>query len=227
MWTDDGTTLSDQVGLTMRTSFASDAEVKVPAQRRRLRSVGRRDAVAGTDCDELLSALARGDQEALGALFDRLGGRIFGVVRQVLRDPAQSEEVTQEVMLEVWRAAPRFDRRYGSAEGWVLTIAHRRAIDRVRSEQASRNRMEATGRRDRPRPFDEVAEQVQLREDHEEVAEALDVLSDAQREVVELAYYGGYTYREVAELLDIPLGTIKTRMRDALIRLRSAMEVSR
>lgn len=211
----------------MTTSIVAGAEVRVPTGNRRLRSVGRHEATSEPAPEVLLSAIAGGDLEALGALFDLLGGRVFGVVRRVLRDPAQSEEVAQEVMLEVWRVASRFNARQGSAESWVLTIAHRRAIDRVRSEQASRDRMEAIGRRDRPRPFDEVAEQAELREEHAELTQALDVLSDVQREVVELAYYGGYTYREVGELLDIPLGTIKTRMRDALIRLRSTLEVSR
>ena len=108
----------------------------------------------------------------------------------------------------------------------MLTMAHRRAIDRVRSEQASRDRTERVGHRDQTRAFDEVSEAVEIRFEHQQVRDALDQLTDLQREAVELAYYGGHTYREVAELLDAPLGTVKTRLRDGLIRLRDAMGVT-
>ena len=184
------------------------------------------EAQAASD-DDLLLRTARGDQEAFSALYDRLAGPVFGVVRKVLRDPAQSEEVAQEVLVEVWRTAGRFDTDRGSARTWVLTMAHRRAIDRVRSEQASRDRTERVGHRHRERAHDMVAEQVQTRFEHEQVRVALDALTDLQREAVELAYYRGHTYREVSELLNVPLGTIKTRMRDGLIRLRDAMGVTR
>lgn len=179
------------------------------------------------DDEELLLAIARGDQDAFATLYDRLAGLVHGVVRRVVRDPSQSEEVTQEVLVEVWRTAVRFDPDRGSARTWILTMAHRRAIDRVRSEQASRNRTERVGRSEQTRDYDEVAERVEVDEEHDEVRTALATLTDLQREAVELAYYQGYTYREVAELLDTPLGTIKTRMRDGLIRLRDAMGVTR
>lgn len=191
---------------------------------RRLRAVTDDDL---SEADQALQAVADGDTDALGVLFDRLGGRVFAVVKAVLRDPAQSEEVTQEVMLEVWRTAPRYRATRGSATGWVLTIAHRRAIDRVRSEQASRDRTHTVGVRDQQRPFDEVAEQVEQADERAQLTDALEALTDAQRQAVELAYYCGLTYRQVAERLDVPLGTIKTRMREAMIRLRDAMEVTR
>ncbi len=194
------------------------------ADDRRLRAV---EADASATDEQLLAAVARGDQAAFATLYDRVAGLVFGVVRRVVRDPAQSEEVTQEVLVEVWRNAARFDDERGAAQTWVLTIAHRRAIDRVRSEQASRDRSERIGHRDQSRPFDEVSEQVELRFEHQQVHDALGSLTDLQREAVELAYYGGHTYREVSELLGTPLGTIKTRMRDGLIRLRDAMGVSR
>jgi RNA polymerase sigma-70 factor (ECF subfamily) len=171
--------------------------------------------------------MATGDQDALGALFDELGGKVFGTVLRVLRDPAQAEEVTQEVMLEVWRRADTFTVQRGSAAGWIVTIAHRRAVDRVRSEQAARTRTERVGAREHQRAFDAVTEQVERREDHAVVTTALDQLTDPQRQVIDLAYYQGHTYREIAEQLGIPLGTVKTRMRQAIIRLREAMEVSR
>lgn len=180
----------------------------------------------GPSAEELLTAVARGDEAAFGALYDQLAGLVHGVVRQVVRDPAQSEEVTQEVFVEIWRTATRFDARRGSARTWAVTMAHRRAVDRVRSEQASRDRTERIGRRDRQRAFDEVSEAVETRFEHRQVRAALDQLTDLQREAVELAYYGGYTYREVAELLDTPLGTVKTRLRDGLVRLRDAMGVT-
>jgi RNA polymerase sigma-70 factor, ECF subfamily len=196
-----------------------------PDPRRRLTPV---EGGAGAVSDEdLLAAVARGDQRAFAQLYDRHAGLVYGVVKRVLRDPSQSEEVAQEVLVEVWRTATRFDPARGSAQTWMLTMAHRRAIDRVRSEQASRDRNDRIGQRDQSRPFDEVAEAVEVRFEHEQVREALSALTDLQREAVELAYYNGYTYREVAELLDTPLGTIKTRMRDGLIRLRDAMGVAR
>jgi RNA polymerase sigma-70 factor, ECF subfamily len=176
--------------------------------------------------EDLLHAVALGDQEAFAALYDRLAPVVYGIVRRVVRDPSQSDEVTQEVFVEVWRTATRFDHTRGTAQTWVLTMAHRRAVDRVRSEQASRDRNDRIGHRDRSRAFDEVAEQVELNVEHQQIRDALDVLTDLQREAVELAYYKGYTYREVAELLDTPLGTVKTRMRDGLIRLRDAMGVT-
>lgn len=176
--------------------------------------------------DELLIAVSRGDETSFSLLYDRMAALVHGVVRKVLRDPAQSEEVAQEVFVEVWRTATRFESERGSVKTWVLTMAHRRAIDRVRSEQASRDRTERVGHRDRVRPFDQVSEDVETRFEHQQVRTALDQLTDLQREAVELAFYGGYTYREVAELLDVPLGTIKTRMRDGLIRLRDAMGVA-
>jgi RNA polymerase sigma-70 factor, ECF subfamily len=175
--------------------------------------------------EDLLLAVARGDQGAFEALYDRLAPLVHGIVRRVVRDPAQSEEVTQEVLVEVWRTATRFDPDRGSARSWVATMAHRRAVDRVRSEQASRVRTETVGIREQVRDHDEVSEQVERRLEYQQVREALSVLTELQREAVELAYFQGYTYRQVAELLDTPLGTIKTRMRDGLIRLRDAMGV--
>ena len=194
---------------------------------RRLRPVGAGDVERPETIEDILIEVAKGDQDAFARLYDRLGGQVYGLVRRVLRDPAQSEEITQEVLLDVWRTASRFDRAKGSGQGWVLTMAHRRAVDRVRSEQASRERDNRIGIRDAGLPgFDEVAEEVEVRLEHQQVRQALGTLTDLQREAVELAYYGGYTYREVADLLDAPLGTIKTRMRDGLIRLRDTLGVT-
>ena len=177
----------------------------------------------GDDLARLLARVARGDEDAFAAFYDSAGGLVYGLVRRIVRDPAQSEEVTQEVLLEAWRTAARFDTSRGSALAWVMTMAHRRAVDRVRSEQA------ATAREQQARPdvpgYDAVAEAVEARIEAQRVRRCLDSLTDLQRESVTLAYYGGHTYREVATLLGVPVGTVKTRMRDGLIRLRDCLGV--
>ncbi len=179
-----------------------------------------------TTLEELLGLVARGDSPAFELLFDRVANSVFGVIRRVLRDPAQSEEVAQEVLLEVWRTATRFDEERGSATTWIHTMAHRRAIDRVRSAQAAHDREEKVALRDHEPPFDVVADRVEARLEQEQVRRCLEGLTQLQRESVTLAYYAGHTYREVAELLDVPLGTVKTRMRDGLIRLRDCLGVT-
>lgn len=182
------------------------------------------NAEASSD-EELMEKVARGDQQAFALLYDRFADRVYGLIRRVLRDPSQSEEVAQEVFVEAWRHARRYDPSKGGVTTWLLTLSHRRAVDRVRTEQASRTREERVGRGERVRPFDSVAEQVETTLEHEQVRRALDELTELQREAIELAYFGGNTYREVAELLDTPLGTVKTRLRDGLIRLRDALGV--
>jgi RNA polymerase sigma-70 factor (ECF subfamily) len=174
----------------------------------------------------LLTSVARGDHAAFEQLYDRMAASVFGLVRRVLRDAAQSEEVTQEVFLEVWRAAAAYDASRGTAATWVLTIAHRRAVDRVRSSQAASDRERRAAVRDVDRPFDEVSEAVQVRSERDDVRAALSSLTDLQRQAVQLAFYGGYTHTEVSELLGVPLGTVKTRIRDGLIRLRDTLGVT-
>ena len=175
----------------------------------------------GRDLAPLLARVARGDQAAFATVYDHSAALVFGLVRRVVRDPAQSEEVTQEVLLEVWRSASRFDPVQGSARSWLMTMAHRRAVDRVRSAQASAERevratLAATD-------YDVVVEEVEARLDAQRVRRCLDSLTELQRESVTLAYYGGYTYREVAGLLGVAVGTVKTRMRDGLIRMRDCL----
>ena len=193
------------------------------------RIAGEADVVAQTppDAGALLQQVARGDEKAFERLYEMVSSPVFGLVRRIVRDPAQSEEVTQEVMLELWRTAARYSPERGSAMTWVMTLAHRRAVDRVRSAQSATDREDKAHRRETTRPFDEVAEQVSTRLEHEQVRRCLSTLTDLQRESVELAYYRGLTYREVSELLDTPLGTIKTRLRDGLIRMRDCLGVAR
>jgi RNA polymerase sigma-70 factor, ECF subfamily len=177
--------------------------------------------VPGADLAALLAQVARGDHAAFAEVYDRVAAPVFGTVRSVVRDPSLSEEVTQEVFVEVWRAASRFDACKGSPMAWVATIAHRRAVDRVRSEQraAERDRRSAAPMI----AYDDVAETVEDNLDRERVRRCLGALTELQREAVTLAYYGGYTYREVAGLLGVPAGTVNTRMRDGLIRLRDCL----
>lgn len=179
---------------------------------------------AEEDLDTLLKLVARGDQGAFEALYERLARPAYGLIRKVLRDPAQSEEVVQEVLLEVWRNASRFDPSRGGAATWVLTIAHRRAVDRVRSESAAAER-ELRAQRDAV-AAEAVADSVEASLDAAVLRRCLEGLSDVQRESITLAYYGGYTYPEVAKLLEVALGTIKTRIRDGLSRLRDCLGVS-
>ncbi|MFG3281543.1 sigma-70 family RNA polymerase sigma factor [Streptomyces sp. NPDC048111] len=181
---------------------------------------------AGPDLPTLLERVAQGDQRAFSSLYDAVGGSVLGVVRAVVRDPAQSEEVAQEVLVDVWRTAARYRRDRGSVMNWVLTLAHRRAVDRVRSAQAATEREHKAALLAQTPAFDEVAEEVDRRLEREQVRRCLRTLTELQRQSVTLAYYRGMTYREVAELLTVPLGTVKTRLRDGLIRLRDCLGVT-
>jgi RNA polymerase sigma-70 factor (ECF subfamily) len=173
----------------------------------------------------LLSRAGRGDQAAFAQLYDALAPLLHGIVIKVLRDPAQSEEVTQEAFVELWRLAPRYDATRGSVRSWATMLAHRRAIDRVRSEQAARDRNEGDAQK-RPVQAPDVADQVVGSIEATRVRRALERLTEMQRQAVELAYFGGNTYRQVAVLLNVPEGTIKTRIRDGMIRLRDELGVA-
>ena len=181
---------------------------------------------APTATDELLRLVARGDESAFAALYDTIAPRVYGLVLRVLRDPAQAEEVAQEVLVEIWRTAGRYDGTRGSATSWMFTIAHRRAVDRVRTEQAGAERIRRVAAASVETPYDEVVEQATARLDQAQVRRCLDGLTDLQREAITLAYYGGHTYREVAELLGAAIPTVKSRMRDGLIRMRDCLGVA-
>jgi RNA polymerase sigma-70 factor, ECF subfamily len=179
-------------------------------------------ACVDPDLTRLIASVAGGDQAAFASLYDALSPVVFGVVRRVLRDPAQAEEVTQEVFVEIWRQAARFDATRGSVRTWAVTIAHRRAVDRVRSEQAHRDRQLSVGAVAADAPDSPEDEAVDV-EDRQRARAAMAQLPSAQRQALELAFYDGLTHVQIAERLDVALGTVKTRIRDGLIRLRLNM----
>lgn len=191
---------------------------------RRLRSVATPDAATDPLTADLREA-GRGSEAAFRRFYASASALVYGTVLRVVRDPAMAEEVAQEVFVELWRLAPRFDAGKGTARSWSATIAHRRAVDRVRSEQSRRDREEREGHTAAV-AYDSVSETVGDDLERERVRKALTTLSDTQREAVTLAYYGGHTYREVAVLLDVAEGTAKTRIRDGLIKLRDTMGVN-
>ncbi|MFF2510157.1 ECF RNA polymerase sigma factor SigK [Streptomyces sp. NPDC058086] len=185
-----------------------------------------RNPAAEPSLPDLMADVARGDQQAFTAVYDIVAGPVLGIARRVLRDRAQSEEVAQEVLVEVWRTAVRYRPEKGSVMNWVLTLAHQRAVDRVRSVEASAAREHKAALLDRTREFDEVTEQVEARLERVQVRRCLRTLTELQRQSVTLAYYRGLTYRKVVELLTLPLGTVRTRRRDGLIRLRDCLGVT-
>jgi RNA polymerase sigma-70 factor (ECF subfamily) len=191
-----------------------------------LRRGAARADVAAVTAEELMVEVAKGDEAAFEQLYAMTSGPVWGLVLRVVRDPGQSEEVTQEVFVELWRTATRYDPALGGVMTWALTLAHRRAVDRVRSAQARRVREDRFGVESVERDFDVVSETVTRDLEREQVRRCLGSLTTLQRESVELAYYGGRTYSEVAELLTSPLGTVKTRLRDGLIRLRDCLGVT-
>ena len=174
------------------------------------------------DLTTYIGRVAEGDQVAFASLYDVLAPTVYGVVRRVLRDPSQAEEVTQEIFVEIWKQAARYDAGRAGVRTWAVTIAHRRAVDRVRSEQSHRDRHTTAGAASlevQATPEDDAIEA----EDRTRARAAMATLPDAQREALELAYYEGLTHVQIAEHLGIALGTVKTRIRDGLIRMRTTM----
>jgi len=178
------------------------------------------------DLSDLLRAAARGDQQSFASLYDATSARVYGLALRVVRDPAQAEEVTQEAFLEVWKTSTRFDPDRGSAMSWLLTICHRKAVDRVRSAEASTRRDTTYHTQNHTIDHDATADAAQASMEARRVRSAMESLTEVQRQALELAYFGGYTHTEVAGILDLPVGTAKTRIRDGLIRLRDKMGVA-
>lgn len=179
-----------------------------------------------TDLEELLRRVAQRDVDAFAMLYDQTRARVYGMVARVLRDPGYSEETTQDVYLQVWRSAAGYDPNAGSPLAWLLTLAHRRAVDRVRSEQAATQRESRYGASTVDPPVDHVADSVLLIDERQRVAECLGSLTEVQREAIHLAYYEGLTYVQVSERLAANLATIKSRMRDGIRGLRNCLGIS-
>ncbi len=178
-----------------------------------------------TELDTLLRQVAGRDVDAFSAFYDQTRSRVFGLVTRVLRDPGYSEETTQDIYLQVWRNAEKYDPSAGSPMAWLMTLAHRRAVDRVRSEQAASTRESRYGAANAEPPSDHVADTVIRGDERRQVAECLGSLTDTQRECIQLAYYDGLTYVQVSERLSANLATIKSRMRDAIRGLRRCLDV--
>lgn len=183
------------------------------------RMPGDRSPTPQPGLDDLMTLTGTGDRAAFAKLYDLAAPLVFGLALRIVRDRSMAEEVFQDIMLEIWRTAPSFDRSRGSAKAYIATVAHRRSVDRVRAEQSHRTRLEKIGARSVETPFDQVAEEVERGHERRGVREAMGVLTDLQRDAVELAYFEGLTQREIANRLGVPLGTVKTRMRDGMIRL--------
>ncbi|MDN5821839.1 MAG: ECF RNA polymerase sigma factor SigK [Brachybacterium sp.] len=175
---------------------------------------------------DLLARIALGDEDAFSRLYDDSAPLLFGLIRRVVRDVAISEEVLQEVFVEVWRKAARFEAHRGSARGWLCTIAHRRAVDTVRSSEAARRRDSEEGLLQMEQQVVDVQEEAIMRVESRRVTTAMGALTASQAEAIRLAYFGGYSHREVAARLDIPVGTAKTRIRDGMIVLRDRLGVT-
>lgn len=212
---------SDSVDATVADGSERVGDDDVPATGARSRPPRSNDPLAST-----MAEVASGDQQAYAVLYDAIAPRVLGLARSVLRNHAMAEEVAQEVMLELWKQAPRYDPTLAAVSTWAMTIAHRRSVDRVRSVRASEDREDRVAAGQTTRAYDEVAEAVEQREDEDRVRAALGALTNLQREAVELAYWGGQTSTEISARLGVPVPTVKTRLRDGLIRLRSALGVT-
>ena len=187
---------------------------------------GRGSVPSDTDMASLLRQTALGDLDAFERVYRELRGPVFGLVRRVLLDEAQSEEVAQEVFLDVWRNCGRFSPERGTARSWGLVIAHRKAVDRVSSEESANARVAAAGRLEQgTTPADGVESHVENTLEREKVRRCLRRLTELQKDAIRLTYYTGYTQREAADLLKVPLTTVKGRLRDGLIRLRDCLGV--
>lgn len=172
------------------------------------------------DLNSLLTEIAAGNRESFARFYDLTCDRVFGMALKVLRDRGFAQDTTQEVFLQVWQDARRFDAARGSAVTWVIMLAHRRAVDRVRTENACIHRESTHAARHQIGPVDYVSDEVIDRMDRAAVHDRMTQLTAAQREAIELAFFNGCTYQEVANVLGVALPTIKSRIRDGLIRMR-------
>lgn len=173
-----------------------------------------------------LERVRAGDERAFAAVYDALAPAVYGVARRVLRDTALAEEVAQEVFLEIWQRSAEYEAGRATLRGWAVMIARRRAIDRVRQEEALKNRQLRTANSLTACASVGPDERMVDLDEGVQARRAMAVLSPAQRGALELAFFDGFTYPEIAVQLGVPLGTVKTRIRDGLITLRRSMQVT-
>lgn len=171
----------------------------------------------------LVVGISRWQEEALAEAYRRHGGNVYALVRRVLGDASAAEEITQDVFLRLWEAPERFDPGRGTLRAFLLIQAHGRAVDRLRQDVARTARQEREARLDARAGYD-VEEEVSQATLGERIREALAALSVGERQAIELAYFGGHSYREVAAMLQQPEGTVKSRIRSGLARLREALQ---
>ncbi|MFI1917855.1 ECF RNA polymerase sigma factor SigK [Nocardia sp. NPDC020380] len=171
----------------------------------------------------LIAAIARADRAAFTEMYRMTSHRVFGLALRMLQNRATAEEITQEVYLQVWSLSGRYDKQLSSPMGWLMMLTHRRAVDRLRTDQSAIGREMHYGRTIVDRDHDVVFESVEQRADRRAVLHCLDTLTELQRESITLAYYGGLTYPDVAARLNAPLATVKTRIRDGLKRLGACL----
>lgn len=172
--------------------------------------------------ESLLARIAAGERAAFDEVYNRIVDVVYGLARRVVVDTDIAADVAQDVLVAVWNKAARFDATRGSAMAWIATMTRSRAIDVVRSLEASRRR--EANQDPAPEPNDPVAESVVIRAEHSQVHNAVLDLTDLQRESIELAFYEGLTHTQISDRLDIPLGTVKTRIRDGLLCLSAQLE---
>ncbi|WP_019927313.1 ECF RNA polymerase sigma factor SigK [Nocardia sp. BMG111209] len=181
------------------------------------------DETSSARMAELLAAVADGDRDAFTVLYRRTSHRVFGLALRTVRNRATAEEITQEVYLQVWSLAGRYDERMAGPIGWLMMLTHRRTVDRIRADSAASGRETVYGVAVLSRDYDSVSEAVEQTLEERAVRGCLGTLTPVQRETIMLAYYGGLTYPEVAERLGIPLATVKARIRDGLKKLSVAL----
>ncbi|GAA1479917.1 sigma-70 family RNA polymerase sigma factor SigK [Gordonia sinesedis] len=188
-------------------------------------TAGRASARSGdaSQLQDLLAACARGDRGAFAQLYDLTSARIYGLALRVIRDSGYAEEIVQESYLQYWQKAADYHPGRGSVITWMMTIAHRRAVDRVRTEELHRRRSVEYGASNASVPHAIPLEVVVDREDHHALRRCMDRLTDLQRRTIEMSYFNGLTYPQVAEQTATPLPTIKSRIRDGLRSLRSCL----
>lgn len=187
------------------------------------------DPLLTPDDGALVAAMARADERAAGVLYDRHGGIMYGLALRMVADPADAEEVVLDAFAQAWKEADRYDTSRGSVLGWLTTIVRTRALDTIRSrgrrtklvDRASQQLSEPAAMGEPVPPTDQAVEQQEIAQ---AVGAALQELPDVQRRAIELAFYEGLTHQEVAERLREPLGTIKTRIRSGMLKLRDMLD---